>query len=156
MTPRIVPLLLMILVVGCHSAQTSQTGSPGDKPGVKLQVSFKLDPQLAGGTYGGERWVSPPIYGSAAQVGPEVTVEARAEAVDGAGRPVRINPQWTAADPGLVAIAPVTPGQSSQVRITVKHAGQSKLKITWQETSRELLVRGKSLSQGAMQVEVVQ
>ena len=63
-----------------------------------IQVSFKLDPRLAGGTYGGEHWVSPPTYGPIVQAGNTYLVEARADMLDAKGQPTSISPEWIAAD----------------------------------------------------------
>src|SRR5512139_3775537 len=83
-------------------------------PLAGLAISFKLDPRLAGGTYGGERWVSATTYtGAAAQD----TVDARVEGTDARGRPVKISPRWTPSDPEMVI---VSPEEGSSVRITVK------------------------------------
>jgi hypothetical protein len=127
-----------------EGAPNTATASP-----ITITLSFKMDPRLSGPTYGGERWVSPPTYtGAAAQD----TVEARAQAIDANGRPSDASFRWTPADPQMLS---VSPGQGDRVKIAVKHAGESKLKVVAQGSSRELLVKAKSLGK-TIQVEIVQ
>lgn len=114
-----------------------------------IRFSFKLDSRLLGGTYGGVPWVSPTTYvGANAQD----TVEAKAQAVDAQGKPVRINPAWIPAAPDMVA---VWPGQGEMVKITVKRPGQSKLTVTAQGFSKELLIKAKAVGK-AIQLEISQ
>jgi len=115
-----------------------------------ITVTFKLDPRLSGGTYGGERWVSPPTYtGASAQD----TIEARVGGTNAKGRPVRISATWTASDPEMVT---VTPGQKNEFRITVKRTGECKLTVASQGVSKELVVKAKKLGSNAIQVEIIQ
>lgn len=101
-----------------------------------IRFAFKLDPRLSGGTYGGERWVSPPTYtGLSAQN----TVEVRAGVFDAAGMPMNnIIPEWIPDNPALVSVAP---GDGQRVRITVHGAGESRLKVTANGASRELSIK---------------
>ena len=114
-----------------------------------IQVSFKLDPRLSGPTYGGERWISPPTYTGAAD---QDTVEVRAQGLDAKGNLIRISPEWTPADPEMVT---VSPSQGDAVTITVKRAGESKLKVSSQGVSKELQINAKPAG-NALQVEIVQ
>jgi FKBP-type peptidyl-prolyl cis-trans isomerase len=114
-----------------------------------MAFSFKLDPRLAGGTYGGERWVSPPTFtGAAAQD----TVEARVEGTGPKGQPVKISPRWTSSNPEMVT---VSPEEGSSVKITVKRAGESSLRVTAQGLYRELAIKG-TVRNSVMQVEIRQ
>jgi hypothetical protein len=121
-----------------------------------VRVSFKLDPRLVGATYGGERWVSPSTYSGPAQPGPEATVEARVHGVDSRGRTVAIHPRWEAADPGLVVVAPVRPGELDHVRITVKHPGKTVVKLVAPGISRELSVQASAVGGHGIQLEIAQ
>ena len=119
-----------------------------------LQVSFKLDPRLTKSLYMGDRWVSPPTYtGTSGQD----TVEARAQGLDSEGRSVSISPQWIAADPEMVT---VSPSQGSEVKITLKRAGESRLQVISQGVTKELsikaAVRNNLLEVQIAQSEVVQ
>jgi FKBP-type peptidyl-prolyl cis-trans isomerase FklB len=114
-----------------------------------IQVSFKMDPRLASGVYGGDRWVSPPTYRGA---GAQDTVEIKAIGVDSTGHSVSINPDWIPSDPEMVS---VTPSQSGQVRITVKRPGQSILRLVSQGVSKELAIKAENKGAG-MQVEIAQ
>ena len=98
---------------------------------VGLTVSFKLDPRVIDPTHGGMAWISPHTYlGANAQD----TVHARAEGIDAKGRLSVIGAKWIPSDPTMVK---VSPGEGNEVRIVVKRAGQSKVKViaggVWQE-----------------------
>ena len=58
--------------------------------------------------------------------------------------PVAIEPEWTPADPERVS---VTPGRTGEFRITVKGAGESKLKLASGGIARELVVKGEAARQ---------
>ena len=117
-----------------------------------ITVSFKLDPRLTKGLYMGERWVSPPVYQPAVQEGKTLTVEARAHGVDAKGNKMKITPKWTPSDPGMVA---VTPGEGSDVKIVVKRAGKSTLKVAAPGVSKELSI--KATEEGdVLRVEITQ
>jgi hypothetical protein len=114
-----------------------------------IKFAFKLDPRLSGGTYGGERWISPPTYtGLRAQN----TVDVRATVFDTAGMPMNINPEWRPDNPAMVSVAP---GDGERVTITVQGAGESRLKVTADGASRELLITAKS-ENDALQVKISQ
>ena len=130
---------------GTADAGGKQEGSeskPSPAPArSEIRFLFKLDPRLSGPTYGGERWISPLTYmGATAQD----TVEARAQAVDAKGRPANITPEWIPSDPEMVT---VSPSQGHRVTITVKRAGESKLKVVSQELSKELVVKAKYMGE---------
>ena len=102
----------------------------------RLVVSFKPDPRLATGSYGGPRWVSPPTY---IRLGDEktCTVESRVQGVDSAGRSVVIKPQWTSGNSEIVT---VTPDEGDEVRILVRRPGQTTVRVTSLELSTELTI----------------
>jgi FKBP-type peptidyl-prolyl cis-trans isomerase len=126
-----------------------QAASPDAVALKAITVSFKLDPRLQNATYGGERWVSPPTFvGANAQD----MVEARAEGVDAKGQKGKVDAEWLPSDPEMVAVAP---GHGEQVKITVKRAGESKLKIEARGLSTELGIKAKYLGQ-YLQVEITQ
>ena len=117
-----------------------------------IQVSFKLDSRLTKSLYMGDRWVSPPTYQHATQVGESSTLEARASLVDAKGRHLTASPTWTPADPEMVS---VSPSQGNQVQITVRRAGQSHLKLAYGKASKELTVKAIHEA-GTWRVDVVQ
>jgi len=124
--------------------------APGALTGIA--VSFKQDPRLTKGLYMGERWVSPPLYQPAVQEGKTLTVEARVHGVDAKGNKMKIKPEWTPSDPEMVA---VTPGEGSDVKIAVKRAGKSTLKVAAPGVSKELSI--KATEEGnAIRVEITQ
>jgi FKBP-type peptidyl-prolyl cis-trans isomerase FklB len=112
-----------------------------------IAVVFKLDPRLASGVYGGERWISPSPYITTLN-----PVVARVYGIDEKGSSVPISPDWIAADPEVVS---VSPGRGEQVTITIKRAGQSSLRINSHGLSKELEVRATS-NGTSMQVEISQ
>jgi Domain amino terminal to FKBP-type peptidyl-prolyl isomerase len=114
-----------------------------------IRFAFKLNPRLSGGTYGGERWVSPPTYTG---VSAQSTVEVRAGVFDMAGMPMKINPKWIPDNPALVS---VSPGDGTRVKITVQGAGESRLKVTANGASRELVIKARSVND-ALQMEISQ
>jgi FKBP-type peptidyl-prolyl cis-trans isomerase len=133
----------------CVASASQEAGSATVASGGHITVSFKLDPRLSGPTYGGERWVSPPTYSGATA---QDKVEARAEAIDANGRPVHFELKWIPANPRMVTISP---GQGKRVVIAVKRAGESKLKVASQDSSKELLIKAKRTGK-AIQIEIVQ
>lgn len=137
-----------------------KTASAPLKPsaaGARIEVSFKLDPRLSGGTYGGEHWVSPPTFSSAAQLGTEATLETRVRVVDNQGVPVKTALSWTAADASLVSVSPVSPGETDHVQITVKRIGETKLVITAAGATKELRVKATAIANGrGIQVDIAQ
>jgi hypothetical protein len=107
--------------------------APGALTGIA--VSFKQDPRLTKGLYMGERWVSPPVHG-----------------VDAKGNKMKIAPTWTPSDSEMVT---VTPGEGSDVKIAVKRAGKSTLKVAAPGASKELSI--KATEEGdVLRVEITQ
>ena len=112
-----------------------------------INFSFKMDPRLTSGVYGGERWISPPVYtGAAAQD----TVEVIASGIDAKGAQVRISPKWIPSDPEMVTISPT---EGERVKITVKRAGQSSVHVISPEVSKELVIKA-AFQNNVMQVEI--
>ncbi len=120
-------------------AQSSQATAPPAATSAitDIQFTYKRDPRMVDSTRGIGPWVAGPNYGGATG---QDTVEVRAEGADAAGKPAKISPQWIPSDPEMVT---VSPSQGDDVRITVHKAGESKLKITYQGLSKELVVRAK-------------
>jgi FKBP-type peptidyl-prolyl cis-trans isomerase FklB len=102
-----------------------------------IRLSFKRDPRAVDPFRGIGPWVTGSNYGGATA---QDTVEARVEGVDAARKSVKISPQWISSDPEMVT---VSPSQGDDVQITVRRAGESKLKITYQGISKELVLRAK-------------
>lgn len=125
--------------------------------GIRLEVLFKLDPRLSGGTYGGEHWVSPATFTSAAQAGVETSVEARVRALDSRGAPVKAGATWSAGDPSMLSVAPISPGDTEHVQITVKHVGQTTLVIAAAGATKVLRVTATAVANGrGIQVGIAQ
>lgn len=145
---------LMLVFAGSLMALDEGAGTSQVETGAiaGIQVLFKMDPRLSGPTYGGEHWFSPPTFTSAAQEGTVAAVDVRVQGIDARGRPLGIVPEWTASDPDMVT---VTPGETGQFRITVQRTGESRLKISSQGVSKELVVKAKSVGKG-IQVEISQ
>jgi hypothetical protein len=116
-----------------------------------ITVSFKLDHRVTKGLYMGERWASPPTH-TRVQEGKTCTVEARAKGIGAKGKPVKIRPKWIPADPKMVT---VSPGEGSDVKITVQRDGQSKLMVVSPGVSKELSIKA-AYQDNAIRVEISQ
>ena len=121
-------------------------------PVSDLRISFKLDPRLSGPTYGGERWIASSPFTSLAQVGTQASVDAKADGVAKNGAPLRTAVQWTPSDPEMITVAAA---EDTQVKITVHHAGESKLIVASNGISKELRVKAKYVG-NATQIEISQ
>jgi len=128
--------LVLVLIPGVDGAQgAAAPASTGSVTAINL--SFKRDPRMVDPFRGIGPWVTGSNYtGATAQD----TVEARAEGMNAAGKPIKISAEWIASDAEIVT---VSPSQGDDVKITVHKAGESKLKITYQGLSKELLVKAK-------------
>jgi hypothetical protein len=131
--------------IGARQPRAENSGTTGEAVQIennssrRLVVSFKPDPRLATGSYGGPRWVSPPTY---IRLGDEKTcaVESRVQGLDSAGRSVAIKPQWTSRNSEIVT---VTPDEGDEVRILVHRPGQTIVRVTAAELSTELTITGE-------------
>lgn len=142
-------LLSVVTLTAPAWPRGDEKAAPAAASRATVTFSFKLDPRLAGPTYGGERWVSPPTYtGASAQD----TVDARAVAVDARGRPLRVDLEWTVSDPETVT---VSPPRGERVKITVRRAGESVVTVRSGEVSRRLIVRSVE-TRGLRQVSISQ
>ncbi len=129
-----------------------RNNTPAASALTDINISFKLDPRLTQAQYMGDRWVSPSTFTSTLQPGNELTVEARAQGLDGSGRAMTITPEWIPSDPVMVT---VSPDRGREVKITVERAGESSLKVISQDFTKELWI--KAMDRGnAMQVEIYQ
>lgn len=144
--------VLGLVVLAAAVAASARAADPAVPSLTDIRVLFKLDAQLSGPTYGGERWLSPPTFTGGAQAGTVGTVDVKVRGVDARGKAVKIVPEWTAADPGMVT---VTPGQKDEFRITVTRAGESTLTVASQGFSKELVVKAKQVG-STIQVEISQ
>ena len=118
-------------------AAAAGTGSAAASPSERMKISFKRDPRISKSLYTGDVWLSLPF----SQIGADktqVTVDARAEGSDSAGRPTKISPTWIAADPEMVA---VTPGEGSEVRITALRPGETTVQVTAPGLSQTLALK---------------
>ena len=146
LTRSLAALVLMLLTASVQASPAAVSSAEASLTG--LVVSFKLDPRLSGGSYGGERWVSPPTYTGASG---QDTVEARVEGTDVKGRSVNISAEWIPEDSEMVT---VSPGQGKQVKVTVHRVGESKLKVTADGVTKELLIKAEYLPSNAIQVQI--
>lgn len=131
----VITLALCVVPPLAAGQSTSETTSAASL--VDIRFSFKLDPRLAGPTYGGEQWVSPATFlGATAQD----FVEVQAAGVDAGGRPITITPEWIAADPEMVKVSPT---EGNRVTITVERAGESTIEVAAQGVSEELSIKAQ-------------
>jgi FKBP-type peptidyl-prolyl cis-trans isomerase FklB len=138
---------LILLLLGAAPA-SPQAAEPSATP-REVRISFMLDPRLLGPTYGGERWIAPPTYtGTSGQD----TVEVRADVVDAQGVRAKSSPRWIPSDSEMVT---VSPSEGGRVKIIVKRAGESKVKVVAPGVSRELVVKAQYQGK-VIQVEIAQ
>jgi hypothetical protein len=130
-----------------------QPAEPRHHALAAITISFKQGFRVSGGTYGGERWSSRPVFTSSAQAGSVGTVDVRVRGVDVTGRPIEIVPEWTPGDPERVSVAP---GPKGGYRITVKGAGESTLTVASQGLTRTLAINAISVGKSSIQVRVTQ
>jgi FKBP-type peptidyl-prolyl cis-trans isomerase len=133
-SPRQIAFALSMLVLLPGAAP------PAAEPSASLTaitVFFKLDPRVSDPTHGGTQWISPPTYAGA---NAQNTVEARAQGVEANGRLSPIRAKWIASDPNMVK---VSPSQGNEVRIVVKRAGQSSVKVVSGRVSQLLTVQSR-------------
>jgi hypothetical protein len=116
-----------------------------------IQIFYRLDPWLLSGNYGAGFWSSPPVLGPATQGKRTFVVQARVQAPDPTGGPIR-DAEWVSADPGMVR---VTPSRGSDVKIAVEAAGQSTLRVKSGGSTRELVIKAEYRGD-AIQVEIAQ
>ncbi len=128
----IAPLLVLMLGPGLAQAQGASPGAKGAITGIEL--TFRRDLRDVDAFRGGGVWGTAPGYNGVAA---QDTVEIRAEGASASGRPARISPEWATSDPQMVT---VSPGKGDDVKVTVHRPGESKLKITYQGVSKELVV----------------
>lgn len=140
--------LIFALIAGPAAAADSKKAIGPAVAHVK--ISFMLDPSITRGMYMGERWVSPPTY-SGKKEGKEFAVDARAHRVR-RWEEMKISPEWIPSDHQMVQ---VEPRKGHQVRITVKKAGQSSLKVVFQGVSTILAVKAK-YEDKSLQVDISQ
>ena len=121
----------------CDGASGTGTLTKQTAPvlGAGIRFSFKLDPRLQGGTYGGDVWVLPPTF-TAVGFSDTCVVESRAHGVDSAGVFTDISAIWTPDNPAMVA---VSPSEGHQVTITVRAIGTSNLQVSVAGSPTKLL-----------------
>jgi FKBP-type peptidyl-prolyl cis-trans isomerase FklB len=130
-----VTTFLSALLPGVARAQGA--APPASKAATEIQLTFKRDPRMVDPFRGIGEWATGNSYqGATAQD----TVEARAEGINAAGKPMKISPEWSVSDVEMVT---VSPSRGDDVKITVHKAGESKLKITYQGLSKELVVKAQ-------------
>ncbi|MFI4943047.1 MAG: FKBP-type peptidyl-prolyl cis-trans isomerase N-terminal domain-containing protein [Burkholderiales bacterium] len=101
---------------------------------------------LLGPTYGGASWVSPPTYGPVVQIGDTCVLEAKAEGFgqDGQRLP-ELTFEWKAQNPEMVTVSPLL---GNQFVIRVKRPGESRLDVSAQGATRELIVNAEKTEKG--------
>jgi FKBP-type peptidyl-prolyl cis-trans isomerase FklB len=147
---RLLAVSIAGIVAAVAAGAHAQEGAGKDEKSAaarlaRIVISFKLDPALTRSMYMGDRWVSPLVYSSTNQPGDSATVEARVYGVDATGSPVPIEPVWALSDPTRLS---VTPGEHGNVKITVRGAGESRLRVSAGEVSKELAIKGVQKNNG--------
>jgi FKBP-type peptidyl-prolyl cis-trans isomerase FklB len=133
-------LAVLSLFASSGVAQSPQKIAP-QAPGAvvtAIKLSFKRDPRMIDPFRGVAPWsVGPNYVGAYAQD----TVEAKAEGINAAGQASNISAEWIASDPKMVTVTPI---QDGGVKIKVLGAGESKLNVTYQGLTQELVIKAKT------------
>jgi hypothetical protein len=116
-----------------------------------LQISFRLDPWLIGGSYGGGFWVSATSLGPVTQ-GATFTIETRAGGLY-QGNASAAFATWMSSNPQMVT---VFPEQGSRVTLRVLSAGLTAVDVIAQGTLRRLSISATNNSAGTLLVQVSQ
>lgn len=119
-------------------------------PKPRLAVAFLLDPQVTGGIFLGNRWVSPPSW-YFAQPGKRYVVRAKAQNIDSGGERTDLDGNWSTSNPQMVAIA----RGDGEVTITVREPGDSDMTVSAGKDVKVLHVHATQLAD-AMQVRITQ
>jgi hypothetical protein len=115
--------------------------------GPGLRVAFRVvEPGAAGG-----RWVAPDRH-AVAQDAEDLTLEARAVVVDGAGAATEVYAAWLASNPRMLA---VVPRRGAAVGWTVRLEGRCTVAVRHGAESRLVAVEAVRTARG-WQVEVLQ
>jgi FKBP-type peptidyl-prolyl cis-trans isomerase len=132
--------LLLAVVPAIAQASQEAPRLTAASAGSVIQLSFKLDPRVVDSFANPGEWVGgPPYMGATAQD----TVEVVAQVLDAKGQPTKASLEWVPSDPAMVT---VSPRQGNDVNITVHRVGESRLKITCQGGSRELVITAQSIN----------
>jgi hypothetical protein len=114
-----------------------------------IDVSYRLDPWLISGNYGGGFWASPAVLGPV-HVSRGFSLEVRAEGLSG-GHAVAVSPTWITADP---SIATVSPSQGGQVTLTVHRIGRTFVYAIAEGVRTTLLVSASASSGTDMELTI--
>jgi FKBP-type peptidyl-prolyl cis-trans isomerase FklB len=137
----------LLLTLAPGSGLAAQEPAP-ELTAKAIQLSFKRDPRVVDPYRGIGPWVTGSSFqGAAAQD----AVEIRAEGVSAAGKPTKINPEWTVSDSDMLT---VSPSRGDDVKVTVHREGEGRLKVTYQGLSKELVINARYESK-FLQFEIV-
>jgi FKBP-type peptidyl-prolyl cis-trans isomerase len=122
---------MCLLATLCSLAQAQTAARPTVD---RIELSFKRDARDLDSFRGVGLWSTAPTFtGAAAQD----TVEIRAEGIDASGRASRISPEWVSSNPD---VATVSPDKGDDVQVKVHKEGESRLKVTYQGLTKELVI----------------
>jgi hypothetical protein len=115
-----------------------------------IDVSYRLDPWLISGNYGGGFWVSPAVLGPVLVSRSGFSLEVRAEGVSG-NTAVTVSPTWITADPSIVT---VSPSQGRQVTLTVHRIGRTSVYVIAEGVRTTLMVNASDYRGFAMELTI--
>ena len=115
-----------------------------------IDVSYRLDPWLISGNYGGGFWASPAVLGPVHVSRSGFSLEVRAEGLSG-DTAVAVSPTWVTADP---AIATVSPNQGRQVTLTVHGIGRTSVYVIAEGVRTTLLVNASDYLGTALELTI--
>lgn len=119
----------------------------------RIQVAYRLDPWLISGNYGGGFWASPAVLGPATQGSSIFVTEIRAEGIDALGDSTTIEPEWIALDPEMLGLSAT---HGTTVTLTVRRAGRSILRVTSENTYKDLAINAVNVKSNVLQVDIAQ
>jgi uncharacterized protein (TIGR03437 family) len=117
-----------------------------------IQVYYRLDPWLIGGTYGGGLWVAPSVFGPITQAKGSFEIEVKAHLVTEDGRSGQVPASWTTAHSEMVKIVS---NVSGAVVINIQRAGEGLVHAAYQDVVREIRIRAEYVA-GELHVTLMQ
>ncbi len=115
-----------------------------------IGVSYRLDPWLISGNYGGGFWVAPAVLGPVVVGRGGFSLQVRAEGLSG-GTAATVSPTWITADPSIVT---VSPSQGRQVTLTVRRIGRTSVYVIAEGVRTTLIVNASDFQGTAMELTI--
>jgi hypothetical protein len=128
------PLPLAIAALATASLLMGVPSSVAQTPGI--QVAYKLDSRITGGSYLGVRWVAPAIFRTARLSGKSIKVQALAQLFGATGDNLRVVASWVPANSNVVSVAP----SGTEVTLTVRCGPKTTMRVEAAAGARNVAV----------------